>query len=115
MDTAEAVVEEVRYKVSKDGMLKLVVVLKDTVKLAGVMVKRATGHNAGNIRDTKIGAGSTLLVTRSGDVIPYIVAVLRPADEGQMPSVPYKIPLHVERDLGGPTLHCLLLSHRIHL
>jgi NAD-dependent DNA ligase len=48
------------------------------VRLSGVNVTRATAFNAAYIRDNKIGPGSKVTLTRSGDVIPYIVSVDKP-------------------------------------
>jgi DNA ligase (NAD+) len=85
MDRAEVIVKGVEWNVSKDGYMKPVV-LFDPVSLTGAMVKRATGFNAKYIKDNKIGAGAKILVTRSGDVIPFIVEVLEKAQEADMPS-----------------------------
>jgi NAD-dependent DNA ligase len=84
-DTAEVVVTEVVWSPSKDGLIKPVVEF-DPVRLSGVTIRRATGFNAAFIRDGRIGPGARLLITRSGDVIPYIMQVLAPADEPSMPA-----------------------------
>ena len=84
-DTAEVVVTEVVWSPSKDGLIKPVVEF-DPVRLSGVTIRRATGFNAAFIRDGRIGPGARLLITRSGDVIPYIMQVLVPANEPSMPA-----------------------------
>ena len=86
---AEVAVTRVGYKMSKDGYLKPLVHF-DTVPLGGVSVSKCTGFNARFVHDNKIGPGARISVVRSGDVIPYIVAVLQPAEEPQMPAVPYR-------------------------
>lgn len=83
MNRAEVVVTGVEWNISKDGYLKPVV-LFDPVNLTGVMVQRATGFNALFIQTKRIGVGARIVVTRSGDVIPHIEAVL----EGTQPSMP---------------------------
>ena len=85
--TAEVVVTSVEWSLSKDGLIKPVV-LFGPVHLSGVKIQRATGFNAEYIKSNKIGPGARLLITRSGDVIPYIMQVLTPAsdDKGQLPS-----------------------------
>ena len=62
------------------------------VRLAGVTIKRVTGFNAKFVFDNKIGPGSLITLTRSGDVIPHIVKVLSPSSskKPQMPEVPWE-------------------------
>lgn len=79
MEGDEAIVEDVEWKVSKDGKLKPTVVFKDPVNLGGVQIRRATGHNAANIETNGIGRGAVVHVIRSGDVIPYITRVITPS------------------------------------
>lgn len=74
-EEAEVIVKEVEWNASKDGYLKPTVHF-DPVTLAGASIRKATGFNAGFIRDHKIGPGSRIVIIRSGDVIPHIVRVL---------------------------------------
>ena len=60
MDSAEVIVKEVEWNLSKDGYFKPVVIF-DEVYLSGVMVKRANGNNGKFIQDNKIGPGSRTL------------------------------------------------------
>lgn len=89
-ETAEVTVTNVEWKVSKDGFFKPVVEITP-VHLNGVIIKRATGFNGKFIESNKIGPGAKVLITRSGDVIPYILKTLAPASsgQGQMPTDPY--------------------------
>ena len=89
LDTAEVIVTEIVWSLSKDGLLKPVVEF-GAVRLTGVSIKRATGFNAEYIKSNKIGPGARLLITRSGDVIPYIMQTLAPAasGEGALPDMP---------------------------
>lgn len=82
MDKVEVVVKNVIWNVSKNGLLKPVVVF-DTIFLSGAHIQRATAHNADNVIKNKIGPGSHIIVTRSGDVIPYILEVLTPSSAGE--------------------------------
>lgn len=86
MDKVEVVVKNVIWNISKNGLLKPVVVF-DTVFLSGAHIQRATAHNADNVIKNNLGPGSHILVTRSGDVIPYILEVLTPSSAGE-PSLP---------------------------
>lgn len=83
-ETVEVVVTNVEWNASKDGYLVPVVEF-DAVQISGVMVKRASGFNGKYIQSNIIGPGARILVTRSGLVIPYILKVITPAVEAQMP------------------------------
>ena len=80
---AQSEVVQVIWQVSRMGYLKPVMEIKP-VKLAGVTVTRVTAHNAKVIRDEKIGPGTVITLTRSGDVIPKLVSVVKPT-KAQMP------------------------------
>jgi DNA ligase (NAD+) len=47
------------------------------VALGGVTIRRASLHNEDEIRRKDIRVGDTVLLERAGDVIPYVVAVIR--------------------------------------
>jgi len=82
-EVANVVVKEVKWSVSRHGLLKPVVHI-EPVRLAGVTVKQCTGHNAKNIYDNKIGPGALISIVRSGEVIPKIVGVVK-GTKAQMP------------------------------
>lgn len=90
MESAEVVVTNIEWNLSKDGYL-VPTVLFNGVSLDGVVIKRATGFNGKFIKDNKIGPGSRLTIIRSGAVIPYVKEILTPAASGQpqMPDVPF--------------------------
>jgi NAD-dependent DNA ligase len=85
----QADVIQVIWTVSKWGQLKPRIQLVPT-RLGGVTISYATGFNAKYINDHKIGPGAKVEITRSGDVIPYIVSVVQPASEPQMPEVDWQ-------------------------
>jgi DNA ligase (NAD+) len=85
---AEAKVLDVIWTPSKDGYLKPRVQI-DPVVLGGAKIEYATGFNGKFIEDNTIGVGSLIKLIRSGDVIPHIIAVIQPASQPLMPSVPY--------------------------
>ena len=85
---AEAKVLDVIWTPSKDGYLKPRVQI-DPVVLGGARIEYATGFNAKFIEENKIGVGALIQLIRSGDVIPHIVSVIQPADQAQLPNVPY--------------------------
>jgi NAD-dependent DNA ligase len=86
---AEVKVRDVIWEPSKYGQLKPRVQI-DPVMLGGVKIEYATGFNAKFIEDNKIGVGAVIKIIRSGDVIPYILEVVKHAEAPLMPSVPWK-------------------------
>lgn len=85
---AEVKVTDVIWTPSKDGYLKPRVQVEPVV-LGGVTIEYATGFNAKFIVDNNIGVGAVIKLIRSGDVIPHILAVIRPAPEPLMPTQEY--------------------------
>lgn len=83
---AEAKVTDVVWNVSKWGQLKPTIKITP-VSLGGVKITYTTGFNAKYIYDNKIGPGAIIKITRSGDVIPYIVEIVKQAKEPDMPVV----------------------------
>lgn len=84
----ETTVNNIEWNASKWGQLKPVV-LFDPVEANGVTMERATAHNAKYVEENKLGPGAVIRITRSKEVIPYIVSVVRSAKNPQMPSIPY--------------------------
>lgn len=82
-ETAVTKVLKVRWQLSRYGQLTPVVDI-EPVRLAGVTVKQATGFNAKYIKDNKIGPDALVMITRAGEVIPYIIQVVK----GTKPSLP---------------------------
>lgn len=88
MEKAEVTVTKVEWNMSKDGLFVPVVIFTP-VNLDGVTITRAHGFNGKYIRDNSIGPGATIIVMRSGAVIPYIVETIVKAHEPQMPESQY--------------------------
>lgn len=82
-NNAIATVIEVQWNVSKNGYLKPRVKI-EPVELVGVTVQHATGFNAKFIYENKIGPGAKIRITRSGDVIPFLLGVVEPMPEENM-------------------------------
>ena len=97
-----AEVEEVLWNVSKWGLIKPRIRIKP-IKLSGVTITYTSGFNAKYIEDNNIGPGTILKITRSGDVIPFIVEVVS-STEAQMPDdIEYewnetRVDIHVRAD-----------------
>ena len=84
----KATVEEVEWNVSKWGILKPRIRIIP-INLNGVTITYTTGFNAKYIVDNNIGPGTIIHITRSGDVIPYIVSVIE-CTYAQLPDIPYE-------------------------
>jgi len=84
----EAEVEEVEWNISKHKIIKPRIRIKP-VNLNGVKITYATGFNAKYIFTKSIGTGSIVKITRSGDVIPFIVEVIKCSDKPDMPIIEY--------------------------
>lgn len=87
----ETTVVKVDWNPSKNGYLKPRIEI-DPIKVGGVTITYATAHNAKFISDNVIGKGAKVKITRSGDVIPYIVGVTKEATSRKpdMPTMKYE-------------------------
>lgn len=84
----ETPVINVEWNKSKDGKFKPVILVQD-VNIGGVTIKRVTGNNARFIKDNNIGKGAIVEIIRSGDVIPKINKVIKPAKKPDFPDEEY--------------------------
>lgn len=81
----ETTVKQVEWNLSKTGYL-VPKISFDTIELSGTSVSYATGFNAKYIKDNEIGTDTKLTVTKSGEIIPYIVDILEPT-EAKLPDI----------------------------
>jgi NAD-dependent DNA ligase len=81
---AKTKITDIEWNISKDGLIKPTLLL-EPVEIGGVEICRVTGHNARNIVDKKLGKGAIIELIRSGDVIPHIQNVLKPASSIKLP------------------------------
>ena len=89
---AETTLESIEIQVGRTGVLTPVANLKP-VGVSGVMVARATLHNEDEIERLGLAAGDTVVIERSGDVIPKIVRVAKHGDQRAQFKMPTKCPV----------------------
>ncbi len=106
---ASTVLENIEVQVGRTGTLTPVAHLKP-VSLSGVTVSRATLHNEDEIARLGVEIGDTVLVERSGDVIPKIVRVIEPGAHRRKFRMPSACPVcggHVVREEGEAASRCV--------
>jgi DNA ligase (NAD+) len=79
----------VEWSISKDGYIKPKLNIEPT-KLSGVTISNVTAFNAKYVKDNVLGPGAIIELIRSGDVIPHIVRVIKPATNN-LPQLPNDI------------------------
>ncbi len=113
---AATTVESIEVNVGRTGAVTPWVQMTP-VHVGGVMVGRATLHNADQVARLDVRVGDTVIVRRAGDVIPEVVRVIeerRPLDQhGQPLHPPYQLPTvcpdcgsAVEREQGEVVARC---------
>jgi len=73
---------DITVQVGRTGTLTPVAILKQ-VQVGGVLVSRATLHNFDELKRKDVRIGDTILVERSGDVIPQIVKSITEKRKGK--------------------------------
>ena len=89
---AETVVEKIEVQVGRTGTLTPVAHLRP-VEVSGVMVSRATLHNEDEIERLGVAIGDTVLLERSGDVIPKVLRVTAQASPRELFRMPTECPV----------------------
>ncbi len=87
----ETVVENIVVQVGRTGALTPVAKLKP-VFVSGVTVSNATLHNEDEIQRLDVQIGDTVLIERSGDVIPKVVKVVRQGVQRRKFEMPKQCP-----------------------
>jgi DNA ligase (NAD+) len=102
--------EDIAVQVGRTGALTPVAILRP-VQVGGVTVSRATLHNFDELKRKDIRIGDTVLVERSGDVIPQVVKPIVEKRTGQekVKAIPRVCPdcgTPVERTLDEVAVRC---------
>jgi DNA ligase (NAD+) len=103
------VLENIGVQVGRTGALTPVAYLKP-VTLSGVTVSRATLHNEDEIARLGVEIGDTVIVERSGDVIPKIVRVAERGADRRPFRMPAACPVcggHIVREQGEAASRCV--------
>lgn len=106
---ASTVVENITIQVGRTGALTPVAHLQP-VSISGVMVARATLHNEDEIERLGLKIGDTVIVERSGDVIPKIIRVQTQGSYRKSFEMPKACPVcggRVIREEGEAASRCL--------
>ena len=105
----ETVVEGIEVQVGRTGTLTPVAHLRP-VAVGGVTVARATLHNEDEIERLGVQIGDTVVLERSGDVIPKVVAVSRKGEHRRPFAMPRHCPVcggDVTREAGEAASRCV--------
>lgn len=106
---ASTILENIEVQVGRTGALTPVAYLKP-VTIAGVTVARATLHNEDEIARLGVEIGDTVLIERSGDVIPKIVRVVEQGAHRRPFRIPNVCPVcggHIVREQGEAASRCV--------
>ncbi len=105
----QTVVEDIDVQVGRTGALTPVAHLRPVV-VSGVTVSRATLHNEDEIERLGLKIGDTVLIERSGDVIPKVVRVVKEGEHRRAFKMPHKCPVcgtEVVRVEGEAATRCI--------
>ena len=80
---------DIEWNVSSWGKIVPVAII-EPIELPGNTIKRVSVSNAGLMKEKMIGPGAIINVTRSKEVIPFIVSVEKPCKKLKYPDVEYE-------------------------
>jgi DNA ligase (NAD+) len=83
-ETARTRVETITWQVGRTGVVTPVLEV-EPVNISGATIRRVTAHNAGLVKEKRLGTGAEIEIIRSGEVIPKLEKVITPAAEILLP------------------------------
>jgi len=109
-EQATTTIEDIAWQVGRTGALTPTAILAP-VRVGGVTISRSTLHNFDEINRLGLKIGDTVIIERSGDVIPKVVSVLKELRSGKEKEVlpPKTCPIcegRVERVPGEVAFRC---------
>ncbi len=75
-EQAATKVKGVTWQIGRTGVLTPTAIL-EPIKVGGATISRATLHNFDEINRLDLKIGDTIIIERSGDVIPKVISVLK--------------------------------------
>ena len=109
-EQATTKVVDIVWQIGRTGVLTPTAVL-EPVKVGGAIISRSTLHNFDEINRLDLKLGDTIIIERSGDVIPKVISVLKNLRTGQekdilAPSICPRCQSKVERVSGEVAYRC---------
>lgn len=83
--TAKTDIVDVVWQVGRTGPITPVCNILP-IYLSNSIITNATAHNVDYYKRNGLGVGATVMITRSGEVIPKIIDVVKPVSKGYIPS-----------------------------
>jgi DNA ligase (NAD+) len=98
-EQATTKIKDIIWQVGRTGALTPTAVL-EPVKVGGALISRSTLHNFDEIKRLDLRLGDTIIIERSGDVIPKVISVLKNLRSGE------------EKNIGAPK-ECPMCGGRV--
>jgi|GEM_PF-748116 len=102
-EEVHAEIENIEWNVGKTGEL-IPVLLITPIELAGTIVKRISGYNAGYVITNKLGKGAIINIHKAGDIIPEVQSVVK---QGSLPILPQTCPICGEKTSFEENIHLM--------
>lgn len=119
-ERAQSVIKDIVVQVGRTGVITPVAELLP-VTIGGVVVARATLHNADYLKNKDIRVGDRVMIQRAGDVIPQVLGLVVDGEHSEN-SVPFRFPTKcpscgadLVREEGEAAIKCVSLDCKAQL
>ncbi len=85
-EVARTEVIDITWQVGRTGTITPVLEVQPT-NISGATIRRVTAHNAGVVKEQKLGPGAVIEIIRSGEVIPKLEKVIEEAAIVTLPEI----------------------------